>query len=142
MFSSYCLIIRSNYNSLGERGVVYACPPEKDHPSQINYKPYSTWASQGEWSYSLPKGERVVAVAAGGTIPSKSLRTLVEADVEGNGYVVAATDNGYIRFFSGGGLQKGPIWALDGEIVSMVAGRDYVFVVHRDGSASLDGTYD
>ena len=67
----------------------------------------------------------MVAVAAGGTIPSKSLRTLVDADVEGNGYVVVATDKGYVRFFSGGGLQKGPIWSLDGDIVSMVAGREY-----------------
>lgn len=123
----------------GERGVIYACPPAADHPSQITYKPFSTWASHGEWTYPLPKGEKAIAVAAGGTPPTKSLRTLQEADLEGNGYVAIATDKNIIRFFSGGGVQRGPIWAVDGDIVSMVAGRDYVFVVHREGGTSLDG---
>ena len=63
----------------------------------------------------------------------------MEADIEGNGYVVVATDKGLIRFFSGGGLQRGPIWAIDGDVVAMVAGRDYAFVVHREGGTSLDG---
>lgn len=92
-----------------------------------------------EWTYELPKGERAIAVAAGGIPPTRSLRVLQEADAEGNGYVVVATDRGVIRFFSGGGVQRGPIWAVDGDIVSMVAGRDYVFVVHREGGTSLDG---
>ena len=69
----------------------------------------------------------------------RSLRKLQDADAEGNGYAVVATNKGYIRFFSGGGAQRGPVWAIDGDVVSMVAGRDYVFVVHREGSASLDG---
>ena len=92
-----------------------------------------------EWTYELPKGERAIAVASGGIPPTRSLRALQEADAEGNGYVVVATDRGVIRFFSGGGVQRGPIWAVDGDIVSMVAGRDYVFVVHREGGTSLDG---
>ncbi|KAI5120641.1 hypothetical protein M0805_007978 [Coniferiporia weirii] len=125
--------------SVGERGIVYSCPPENGHPAQITYKPYSTWASHGEWSYTLPSGERALAVAAGGTPPTRSLRMLQEADIEGNGYVVLATDKGIIRFFTGGGIQRGPVWALDGDIVAMVAGRDYVFVVHREGGTSIDG---
>ncbi|KAL5507206.1 MCL1 [Sanghuangporus vaninii] len=125
--------------AVGERGVVYACPPEGIHPARIHYKPYATWASLSEWTYELPKGERAIAVAAGGTPPSRSLRVLQEADAEGNGYVAVATDRGLVRFFSGGGAQRGPIWAIDGDIVSMVAGRDYVFIVHREGGTSLDG---
>lgn len=69
----------------------------------------------------------------------KSLRVPVEADIEGNGYVAIATDKGIVRFFSGGGIQFGPIWAVDGDIVAMVAARDYIFLVHREGGASLDG---
>lgn len=126
-------------NHQGERGIVYACPPEDGHPAQITYKPYSTWASTGEWTYRLPKSERVIAAAAGGTPPTRSLRRLQEVDAEGNGYVVIATDKGTIRFFSGGGIQRGPVWAIDGDIVSMIAGRDYVFVVHREGGTSIDG---
>ncbi|KAH8119330.1 WD40 repeat-like protein [Phellopilus nigrolimitatus] len=125
--------------AVGERGIVYACPPEAGHPARVHYKPFSTWATHGEWTYTLPPGERAVAVAAGGTPPTRALRTLQEADVEGNGYVAIATDAGVVRFFSGGGLQRGPVWALDGDLIAMVAGRDYVFVVHREGGTSLDG---
>ena len=72
-------------------------------------------------------------------MPIKSLRTPVEADIEGNGYVAVASNKNEIRFFSGGGIQTGPIWAVDGDVVAMVAARDYIFVVHREGGASLDG---
>jgi chromosome transmission fidelity protein 4 len=61
--------------------------------------------------------------------------------VEGNGYVAVATNTGVVRFFSGGGMQRGPVWAVDGEVVAMIGGRDYVFVVHREGGTSIDGEY-
>ncbi len=72
-------------------------------------------------------------------MPRKSLRTRTDTDIEGNGYVAVATNKGIIRFFSGGGMQRGPVWAVDGDVVAMVAGRDYLFVVHREGGTSLDG---
>lgn len=128
-----------NLASIGERGIVYACPPEEGHPARVHYKPYATWASLGEWTHELPAGEQAIALAAGGTPPTRSLRKLQDADAEGNGYVAIATNKGYVRFFSGGGAQRGPVWAIDGDVVSMVAGKDYIFVVHREGSASLDG---
>lgn len=124
---------------LGERGIAYACPPEAEHPAQVTYKPYATWASQGEWTYQLPQGERVVALAAGGSTPKQSLRARTDAELEGSGFVALATTKGYIRFFSGGGMQCGPVWAIDGEVVAMTAGLDYAFVVHREGGTSLDG---
>jgi chromosome transmission fidelity protein 4 len=124
---------------VGERGAMYACQPENGHPAQVMYKPYSGWASSGEWSFTLPEGETVIALAAGGTPPSRSLRDKSsEGDVEGNGNVVLATNRGYLRFFTGGGVQR-YIWALGADVVTMVAGREWVFVVHRDGGTSLDG---
>lgn len=104
------------------------------------YKPYSNWASSGEWYYSLPEGEAVIALAAGGEPPTSSLRNKsADGDVEGNGNVVIATNQGYLRFFSGSGIQR-YIWTMAADIVSMVAGCEWVFVVHRDGGTSLDGS--
>ena len=124
---------------LGERGAVYACQPESGYSAQIIYKPYSGWASSGEWAVMLPESETIIALAAGGTPPSGSLRNKsLEGDIEGHGNVVVATSRGYLRFFTGGGVQR-YIWGLGANVVTMVAGREWVFVVHRDGGTSLDG---
>lgn len=123
----------------GESGALYACQPESGHPAQIMYKPYSGWASSGEWSFMLPQGETVIALAAGGCLPSRSLRNKSpDGDVEGNGNAIVATSRGYLRFFTGGGIQR-YIWALGADVVTMAAGREWAFVVYRDGGTSLDG---
>lgn len=135
------LFHQSYIYNLGERGALYACPEEGEHSAQIMYKPYSAWGSSGEWDYSLPTGETVLALAAGGSSPSKSLRRKSsDGDVEGNGNVIVATSRGYIRFFSGGGVQR-YVWNLAVDVVSMTAGREWVFIVHRDGGTSLDGKF-
>lgn len=51
--------------------------------------------------------------------------------------MVVATSKGYVRFFSASGIQR-YLWRVD-EVVSMVAGREGVLVVHREGGTSLDG---
>lgn len=43
-----------------------------------------------------------------------------------------------MRFFSASGIQR-YLWRIE-DVVSMVAGREGVIVVHRDGGVSLDGT--
>ncbi|OCF45863.1 chromosome transmission fidelity protein 4 [Kwoniella heveanensis CBS 569] len=114
--------------SLGEQGIVYAATSEADQASTIYYRPYDSWASQSDWSLSLPLGEDAIAVAAGGGPSAEG----------GLGSVIVATSKGYIRFFTSSGVQR-YIWRLGEEVISMAAGRDKVIIVHREGGTSLDG---
>lgn len=135
----------------GERGAIFATEPEKNSSTdkdkpllprshRITYKPYSTWAARSDWSITLPPNERVLAVAAGGVPPRRSMKYASDVrDMEGNGCAIVATSAGFVRFFSGAGLQR-YVWAIGGTVVSMVAGSEWVFVVHREGGTSLDGT--
>ena len=66
-----------------------------------------------------------MVVAAGGEIG------------DGPGSVIVATSKGYVRFFSASGIQR-YLWRVE-EVVSMVAGREGLLVVHREGGTSLDG---
>lgn len=118
--------------AVGERGVFYACKEEGSTPARVTYKPYSTWASTSEWSFSFPAGEDPTCVAAGGFPLNRALRDIADEDIEGNGVALASTSKGYVRFFTGGGLQR-YIWYLGEDIITMVAGREWAFIVHREG---------
>lgn len=138
--SSFFISIIIN-DIIGERGALYACPPEADHPAHILYKPYGTWATQSEWQYELPKGIRAIGLAAGGPPPTKSMRQQNDVDIQGNGNVVVATSDGELVFLTGGGVER-HVMSLPGDFVCMVAGREWVFVVTRDGSTTMDGKND
>ena len=116
--------------SIGEQGIVYASKGEGSEPSQVYYRPYDSWASQADWTISLPLAEEAVCVSAGG--PAGSLGS------EAMGSVVVATSKGLIRFFSSSGIQR-YVWRLGEDVVTMVAGKDSIMLVHREGGTSLDG---
>jgi chromosome transmission fidelity protein 4 len=82
----------------------------------------------------LPADEQPVLLASGG----KSNTNEFEVEDASVGSVVVATTRGYIRFFTGSGIQR-YIWRMGEEVVSMVAGKEMVFLVHREGGTSLDG---
>lgn len=128
---------RFNMASLGEFGVAFACPPDNGQLAMIEYRPYSEWSPNAQWEFKLPEGEQVIALAAAGTPPSRMIQ-ISGGKYEGFGMVAAATNKGYIRFISGGGVQE-YIMSAAGDVVSMAGGNEWVFVVHREGGTSLDG---
>ncbi|KAF4621226.1 hypothetical protein D9613_000247 [Agrocybe pediades] len=121
---------------LGERGALFACEPENDHPAQVSYRPYNT--KMAEWSYKLEKkGVRCLGIATG-AIPLTS-RDAADAELQGYGHVVIATTENDLTFLTGTGRER-RIMPLPGDFVTMTASAEWLFVVHRAGSTTIDGS--
>ncbi|SCV67357.1 BQ2448_6003 [Microbotryum intermedium] len=116
--------------ALGELGSAFAIKGASDSPSLVYYKPLESWTTTQEWQYSLPQDENVIALSVGGIAPDD----MNEISVAGTGTVVVATDRGYVRFFSGSGLQK-YVWNLGETVISTAAGKDWALIVYRSGSS-------
>ncbi|GAA5971259.1 hypothetical protein JCM11641_008285 [Rhodosporidiobolus odoratus] len=124
--------VKYNLGALGELGAVFSCPSLDENPSSIFYKPYESWTSLQTWTASLPVGEDATALAIGGMGPPASSLGMDDPTVglTGSGTILVATSRGFVRFFSGAGLQK-YVWNFGEEIVAMAAGKDWAMVVHR-----------
>ncbi|KAL5098528.1 hypothetical protein RYX36_002855 [Vicia faba] len=96
--------------ALNENGSVFAnpCKGEKNM-STLMYRPFSTWASNSEWSMRL-EGEEVKAVALGAS------------------WVAAVTSFNYLRIFTEGGMQRHVI-SLDGPVVTASGFKDNLALV-------------
>lgn len=121
--------------SSGELGSVFACKGNGESPSLVYYRSFESWTVSSEWQYSLPHRENATVVAVGGIAPDAYNDDL---SITGSGTVLVATDKGYVRFFTGSGLQK-YVWNLGDEVVTMAAGREWAVVVYRGGSGAVDG---
>ncbi|KAF7315738.1 Chromosome segregation protein [Mycena indigotica] len=122
-----------NLGYLGERGVVFGSSSE---PSQVLFKPYLEDSALSDWTYT--PSSHILGITAGGFPPRGSTRNANDTDVDGFGNVVVATVDGALIFLSGTGRER-RIIGLGGDVVTMVAGHEWVFVVHRAGSTTIDG---
>ncbi|GAA5978941.1 hypothetical protein JCM5350_004184 [Sporobolomyces pararoseus] len=126
--------IKYTMGALGELGAVFAAPSlGSSEPSKILYKPYESWTTLSDWEASLPNGENATLVAAGGIAPVYG-EDEATTGLTGSGSVLVATDRGFVRFFTGAGLQK-YVWNVGEEIVTMAGGEDWALIVHRSNGA-------
>ncbi|KAJ7188294.1 hypothetical protein C8R46DRAFT_934135 [Mycena filopes] len=120
--------------ALGDRGALFAGEPPGS-PAVVHCRLYKNEAPH--WTYTMRPKCTVIGLAIGG-LPA-SAKNLHNDDLDGFGNIVIATTEGDLTFLSGTGRER-RILGLAGEFISMVASHEWVFVVHRAGSTTIDGS--
>ncbi|KAI9630892.1 hypothetical protein KEM48_013509 [Puccinia striiformis f. sp. tritici PST-130] len=132
-----------NLGSIGNLGLAFGCSATKSNPSVIRYTPFESWTTSGfafrgsetigiddeaSWQFELPTGESATCLACGGCAGEDGK---IDRDgLAGSGTVAVGTNQGYIRLFSGSGIQT-YIWNLGQQIISLACSHEFIFVVHR-----------
>jgi chromosome transmission fidelity protein 4 len=49
---------------LNENGTLFSCPPSKDNPATIYYRPHETWTARADWRTQLPAGEDITCTSS------------------------------------------------------------------------------
>jgi len=140
--------LKFNLGSIGNLGLAFACKSTRSNPSVIRYVPFESWTTSGfvfqgserigpdedaSWDFELPKGESATCIACGGCADEDGK---IDRDgLAGSGTVAVATNQGYIRLFSGSGIQT-YVWNLGQQIISLVCSHEFIFVVHRPSISS------
>ncbi|KAJ7045494.1 hypothetical protein C8F04DRAFT_1064981 [Mycena alexandri] len=120
--------------ALGDRGALFA-GQTAGGPSEVHCRLYTQ--ESPHWTYTLRPKCKVLGIAIG-AFPATA-KNLRNEDLDGFGNIVIATTDGDLTFLSGTGRER-RILGLAGEFISMVASHEWVFVVHRAGSTTIDGS--
>ncbi|KAF2207578.1 hypothetical protein CERZMDRAFT_115090 [Cercospora zeae-maydis SCOH1-5] len=106
---------------LNEKGTLFSCPPARDHPAIVYYRPHETWTTRVDWRTQLPQGEDVTSLSLSDTC------------------VVATTTAGLVRVYSLFGLPMKVYRQKSTPAVTCASWRDYVMTV-GNGPIGGDGT--
>ncbi|KAA1129600.1 hypothetical protein PGTUg99_031432 [Puccinia graminis f. sp. tritici] len=132
-----------NLGSIGNLGLAFACSASRSNPSVIRYTPFESWTTGGfvfrgsekigpdeeaSWQFELPPGESATCIACGGCANEDGK---IDRDgLAGSGTVAVGTTLGYLRLFTGSGIQT-YVWNLGQQIISLACSHEFIFVVHR-----------
>lgn len=105
---------------LNENGTLFSCPPSKDNPAMIYYRPHETWTTRTDWRTNLPAGESVTAIALS------------------DSYIVVTTSSNYVRIFTLFGIPFRVYRQKASPAVTCAAWRDYVLTI-GNGPVGGDG---
>ncbi|PNH75159.1 hypothetical protein VD0001_g2399 [Verticillium dahliae] len=105
---------------LNEQGTLFSCPPLKDQPATIFYRPHEMWTQRHDWRIQLPKDEHVLAMS------------LSES------FVTVTTTANYVRVYTLYGLPYRVYRPKNTPMVTCASWKDYVLTM-GNGPVGADG---